>query len=35
VAKQIGTFGPVVTRIEKGKLTNSIFIQRMVDYLDV
>ena len=35
VAKQIGTFAPVVTRIEKGQLTNSIFIQRMVDYLDV
>tara|TARA_Y100000590_G_C15524358_1_gene940647 strand:+ start:435 stop:791 length:357 start_codon:yes stop_codon:yes gene_type:complete len=35
VAKQIGTFGPVVTRIEKGQLTNSIFIQRMADYLDV
>jgi DNA-binding XRE family transcriptional regulator len=35
VAKQVGTFAPVVTRIEKGKLKNSIFIQRIADYLDI
>ena len=35
VAKEVGTFSPVVVRIEKGKLRNSMFIKRLQDYLDV
>ena len=35
LAKEVGTFGPVVVRIEKGSLKNSIFIKRMADYLEV
>mgnify|MGYP003624609970 CR=1 FL=1 len=35
VAKEIGTFSPVVVRIEKGYLRNSMFIKRLQDYLDV
>ena len=35
VAKEVGTFSPVVVRIEKGQLRNSMFIKRLQDYLDV
>ena len=35
VAKEVGTFSPVVVRIEKGALRNSMFIRRLQDYLDV
>jgi transcriptional regulator with XRE-family HTH domain len=35
VAKHVGTFAPVVWRIEKGFLKNSIFINRIKDYLEV
>ena len=35
VAKHVGTFAPVVWKIEKGYLKNSIFIQRIKDYLEV
>jgi len=35
VAKEVGTFSPVVVRIEKGYLRNSMFIKRLQDYLDV
>ncbi len=35
VAKEVGTFGPVVVRIEKGQLRSSMFIKRLQDYLEV
>jgi transcriptional regulator with XRE-family HTH domain len=35
VAKEVGTFGPVVVRIEKGQLRSSMFIKRLHDYLEV
>ena len=35
VAKEVGTFSPVVVRIEKGQLRNSMFIKRLQDYLEV
>ncbi len=35
VAKKVGTFASVVTRIESGDIPTSIFIKRIADYLDV
>ena len=35
VAKEVGTFAPVVWKIEKGVLKNSIFVNRIKDYLEV
>ena len=35
VAKQVGTFASVVTRIENGELQHSIFTKRIADYLEV
>ena len=35
VAKQVGTFASVVTRIESGEIPTSIFIKRIADYLEV
>lgn len=35
VAKQVGTFASVVTRIENGELKHSIFTKRIADYLEV
>ena len=35
VAKEVGTFGPVVVRIEKGQLRSSMFLKRLQVYLEV
>lgn len=35
IAKQVGTFASVVTRIENGDLKHSVFIKRIADYLEV
>lgn len=35
VAKNVGTFASVVTRIENGDLKHSVFVKRILDYLEV